>query len=92
MSATQRMDSSLGEPLFIALELGQRTWKFAFSIEPARYRTMTDTSLVAILAANNPQERQISGVPVGAPTETSFLVHRLAASSGFRRGAESRFL
>ncbi len=25
MSATQRMDSSLGETLFMALELGQRT-------------------------------------------------------------------
>ena len=31
MSATQRMDSSLGQTLFMALELGQRTWKLAFS-------------------------------------------------------------
>ena len=30
MSATQRMDSSLGEILYMALELGQRTWKLAF--------------------------------------------------------------
>ena len=34
MSVTQRMDSSLGETLFMALELGQRTWKLAFGIGP----------------------------------------------------------
>ncbi len=34
MSATQRMDSNLGEALVMALELGQRTWKLAFGIGP----------------------------------------------------------
>ncbi len=65
MSATQRMDSSLREPLFMALELGQRTWKLAFGIGPdgkARYRTMTGPN-VGHLSKRSPRPGSTSTRP-----------------------------
>ena len=66
MSATQRMDSNRGEALFMALELGQRTWKLAFGIGPggkARYRTMLGGD-VGHLVREIAQARKHFGLPV----------------------------
>ncbi len=69
MSGTLRMDSSLGETLFMALELGQRTWKLAFGIGPGgkgRCRTMIGGD-VGHLVREIAQARKHFGLPDDAP-------------------------
>jgi hypothetical protein len=70
MSATQRLDSSLGQTLFMALELGQRTWKLAFSPglgDKARYRTMAGGD-VGHLTQEIAQARKHFGLPDEEPS------------------------
>ena len=91
MSATQRMDSSLGETLFMALELGQKTWKLAFGIGPggkARYRTMTGRD-VGHLVQEIAQARKHLGLPDDVPVlscyeagRDGFWLHRCLLECG----------
>ena len=91
MSATQRMDSNLGEALVMALELGQRTWKLAFGIGPGgkgRCRTMTGGD-VGHLVREIAQARKHFGLPDDAPVlscyeagRDGFWLHRCLLEQG----------
>ncbi len=91
MSATQQMDSSLGETLFMALDLGQGTWKLAFGIGPggkARYRTMTGGD-VGHLLQEIAQARKHFGLRDDAPVlscyeagRDGFWLHRCLLEQG----------
>jgi transposase len=85
------MDSSLGQTLFMALELGQRTWKLAFSPGlggKARQRTMAGGD-VGHLAQEIVQARKRFGLPDEAPVlscyeagRDGFWVHRCLLEQG----------
>ena len=91
MSATQRMDSSLGQTLFMALELGQRTWKLAFGLGlggKARHRTMAGGD-VGHLTQEIAQARKRFGLPDDAPVlscyeagRDGFWLHRCLLEQG----------
>ena len=95
MSATQRMDSNLGEALVMALELGQRTWKLAFGLGPGgkgRCRTMTGGD-VGHLVQEIAQARKHFGLPDDAPVlscyeagRDGFWLHRCLLEQGVANG------